>query len=144
MKKQHVIIVLALSLFAFSSCYKEGCMDANANNYDTEANTSDGSCSYSGRTVFWCTVPVSDSLINLGHTMLRFELEGEIIDSIATIGFRSNSGGCDVVGGKTFLEEFVGDTKRYYKYRVKGDGFTTIYEDFIEITSGGCTEVQLM
>ena len=35
------------------SCAKEGCTDPDAENYNSSATKSDGSCTFQGRVVFW-------------------------------------------------------------------------------------------
>lgn len=47
MKKNTFLIALSVVAFAFTSCKKkEGCTDATACNYDSEAEKDDGSCEY--------------------------------------------------------------------------------------------------
>lgn len=41
-----ILTGLAAVALIFASCKKEGCMDANANNYNAEAEKDDGSCTY--------------------------------------------------------------------------------------------------
>lgn len=40
------ILILAFSAFFVLACKKEGCTDENASNYDSEADTDNGSCVY--------------------------------------------------------------------------------------------------
>jgi len=136
---------IALSLIAIlSGCYKAGCTDLQATNYDSKMKKHDLSCTYTGDMVFWTTVAVRDSLINLGHVMLRFELEGELVDSMATASFSAGTGTCGGAGTKTIHRIFDDNTERTYKYRVKGLNFTTIYEGFITIEANDCKAVKLL
>ena len=141
--------ILSLTLFtlitavSFISCEKSGCTNQLATNFNSEASTDDGSCTYSGNIVFWCLPAISDSLRNLGHTKLYFELEGEIVDSVITEFFFASAGDCNASGTKTFSREFSGDTRWNYKYRVKGLNYTTIYEDFIVLDANDCLGVRL-
>ena len=48
------IFFLLFTLIMFNSCSKEGCTDPMAFNYNTEADTDDGSCDYEG-----CTDPMA-------------------------------------------------------------------------------------
>jgi hypothetical protein len=82
-------------------------------------------------------------LNTLGHNILRFELEGELVDSIATVSFASVSGICNTGGVVTVPRTFTGNTEWKYKYRVKGFDFATIYEGFVKVEAGNCGEVQL-
>jgi len=45
-KSAGMIVLMALTSATFTSCKKEGCTDANANNYNDEAKKSDGTCTY--------------------------------------------------------------------------------------------------
>jgi len=47
MKKIIFLILTCIILIGMSSCKKEGCTDKNANNYNSEANKDDNSCSFS-------------------------------------------------------------------------------------------------
>lgn len=118
-------------------------MDPFADNYDEKAKQDDLSCSYTGNVVFWTTALNSDALETAGHVMLRFELEGEIVDSIATASFGSSAGSCNTSGTKTISRQFSGNFERTYKYRVKGLNFTTLYEGFVTIPAGDCIDVKL-
>tara|TARA_B110000908_G_scaffold165482_1_gene215019 strand:- start:258 stop:710 length:453 start_codon:yes stop_codon:yes gene_type:complete len=47
MKKGQILLLAAiLAVGTVTSCKKKGCIDANADNYSTEAKKDDGSCSY--------------------------------------------------------------------------------------------------
>jgi hypothetical protein len=145
MKRFKLLFLPLLFLFIAASCVKKGCTDDLAENYDAEAEENDQTCTYAGNVVFWCLPAISDSLKNIeGHVMLKFELEGEIIDSITTETFFAAAGECGLTGTKTIKREFTGNSERYYHYRVKGLNNTTIYEDFIEIKAKNCLNIQLL
>ena len=50
MKKTNLILatllIVLMSTMTLTSCKKEGCTDPNANNYNEDAKTDDGSCTY--------------------------------------------------------------------------------------------------
>lgn len=132
-----------IPFFGLESCSKPGCTDDKATNYSAEANEDDGTCTYRGDITFWCLPEVSTTLNDAGHTMLRFELEGEIVDSIQTAFFFAPTGDCGSPGVKTIPREGLTYERRYYKYRVRGNGFVTLYEDFIELNANDCLQIQL-
>jgi hypothetical protein len=142
MKLVNSIIVTLSLIVVLSSCHKEGCTDTMADNYDADATTENFTCSYNGNLIFWSTIATRDSLINLGHTMLRFELEGVLVDSMATSSFSASSGDCNSAGAKTISRTMVGNTERTYKYRVKGNGFVTVYEGFVTVEADDCAAVK--
>ncbi len=142
-KLSQLTAITVIMAFSFFSCSKPGCTDENSTNYSSEANEDDGTCAYRGDITFWCLPAVSTALNDAGHTMLRFELEGEIVDSIPTLLFFSPSGDCNTPGVKTIAMEELPYEYRYYKYRIKGNGFETLYEDFIKLDANQCLGIQL-
>lgn len=142
-KTTQITTIFALLTFGIFSCAKPGCTDDSSTNYNAEANEDDGTCIYRGDVTFWCLPAVSEGLMDDGHVMLRFELEGAIVDSIATEVFFSPSGECNTPGVKTIPLEELPYEYRWYKYRVKGDGFTTLYEGFIKLDANECLSIQL-
>jgi len=144
MKKIILLLTPAVLLIFAASCTKNGCDIPEAVNYDAEATQNDGSCEYGGNVVFWCLPAISDSLKNIeGHPMLYFELEGNIVDSTTTETFFAADGQCGLTGAMTIKREFTGNTERYYKYRVKGTNYATLYEDIITIVANECTIIRL-
>jgi hypothetical protein len=138
-----ITVITILSAFGFLSCDKNGCTDVDATNYVVDANSDDGTCTYSGDIAFWCLPEVSTALKDAGHVNLYFELEGEIVDSIVTELFFAASGVCGASGVKTINRVFTGDSKHYYKYRVKGKDYVTLYEDFILLDANSCLGIRL-
>jgi hypothetical protein len=143
MKSIQTIFAAAILSFVITGCYKPGCTDPAALNYDSKAKQDDISCEYTASVTFWATLAERDDLITLGHDTLRFELEGKIIDSMATAGFASTSGGCNTSGTKTIARQFSGNQERTYKYRVRGEDFVTVYEGFVTLKVDDCVPVKL-
>lgn len=135
-----IAVVMTIGLF---SCSKPGCTDQNSTNFNSEANEDDGTCTYRGDITFWCLPAVSTALMDAGHTMLRFELEGALVDSIQTELFFSPGGECNTPGVKTIAMEDLPYEYRYYKYRVKGNAFETLYSDFIKLDANECLAIKL-
>lgn len=98
-------MITVVAAFGFASCSKPGCMDDKASNFNADANEDDGKCTYRGDITFWCLPAVSNALLTDGHTMLRFELEGKLVDSIATELFFAPGGDCNTPGLKRFLKK---------------------------------------
>jgi hypothetical protein len=47
----------------------QGCTDASANNYDSLANTNDGSCTYGSQALFFPPITVSSDITSANHTL---------------------------------------------------------------------------
>jgi hypothetical protein len=47
----------------------QGCTDASANNYDSLANTNDGSCTYGSQALFFPPITVSSDITSTNHTL---------------------------------------------------------------------------
>lgn len=60
LKKSFLFLALLFAFISFQSCDEEGCMDPNAENYNADADTDDGSCTYA-RTKFIGTYGAGES-----------------------------------------------------------------------------------
>ena len=143
MKLVNSIVVMLSLIVVLTGCHKKGCTDSFAENFNPDATTEDFTCSYRGDVIFWTTIATRDSLLSLGHTMLRFELEGVLVDSMATSTFSASTGDCNSAGAITIPRTMVGNTERTYKYRVKGNAFATVYEGFVTVEADDCAAVKL-
>lgn len=142
-KIAYTLFVTVFTGLAFTSCVKPGCTDDKATNFSTDAKEDDGTCTYRGDISFWCLPAVSEVLEEAGDTILLFELEGEIVDSVDTEYFFAPSGDCGAPGVKTIPREELPYEYRYYKYRVIGATSSTIFEDFIKLEANECLSIQL-
>jgi hypothetical protein len=73
MKKLVAILCVLMTL---SSCKKEGCTDAFAVNYSSEAEKDDSSCIFEGRVVFWFTASTATDLVNASVPNVDFVVNG--------------------------------------------------------------------
>ena len=126
-KVSALLVILALG---FSSCKKEGCIDAMAENYDNEAKDDDGSCTYA-RTKFLGTYNVDQSCVfggndNFAMTVAEGPNKNEII--INNFGGLDISIRAQVNGGNiSFKEENTGVTYEGTGY-ISGNTMTINYE----------------
>lgn len=142
MKKLNLFLALLLSL-TFVSCYKQGCTDPKALNYNSEVKQSDFSCEYQASAAFWMTIEKRDALILAGHEMMYFEIEGEILDSMATSSFGTASGDCNAAGSKTFTKNFLGHTEKSFIYRVRGLDQAVLQKGFITFDTDDCNTIEV-
>ncbi len=143
-KVSSLFLLVLITSLTVVSCKKPGCRDTRATNFNAEANTEDGTCTYTSKITFWCLPEASATLKNAGHEMLRFEITGVIVDSVVTENFFAPTGECNAPGVKTIEQDLGNYDKRYYKYRVKGNEFVTLYEGFIDLKANECYGIQLV
>tara|TARA_Y100000385_G_C13079198_1_gene632991 strand:+ start:18 stop:1187 length:1170 start_codon:yes stop_codon:yes gene_type:complete len=100
MKK--IILLGLVTVVAFSSCKKKGCMDPNANNYNTEAEKDDGSCTYDPvvpTTPITYTVPTTytftdasgNNTVSYGGQTARLDMLGEMTSYLKTANGSNSS-----------------------------------------------------
>ena len=67
-------------LFFLVGCKTEGCTDQNAVNWNSDADTNDGSCTFEGKVVFWYGEEVA---IEKGQfaTAYSFYVDGELVET---------------------------------------------------------------
>jgi hypothetical protein len=73
--KIYLFSTLMIAASITSCSKKEGCTDATATNYDSAAESDDGSCTYRGKAVFW-----QDEADSLGERMIVMTNGGASVD----------------------------------------------------------------
>ena len=94
--KKIIVLFLTSTLLSFSSCKKEGCTDLDATNFELDANSDDGSCTYQAQS-FVGTYNVTGIKVDqtFGDTTLQnYQLiithSGQTTISISNLGNTSN------------------------------------------------------
>ncbi|MGV3631805.1 MAG: hypothetical protein ACO1O6_11400 [Bacteroidota bacterium] len=124
------IVLLGLTTLSLTSCKKEGCMDALAENYDSESKKDNGSCTFA-RTKFMGAYSVNQECVFDGTSSFNMSVtDGPNADEILINNF-GNYGvniRAKVNGGNiTFKEEQTGITYEGSGYIV-GNTLTITYE----------------
>ena len=92
-------IYLLLSLFVvlISGCKKEGCTNANAINFSTDADKDDGSCTFS-KVVFWARYnEYQDGIFTYDVTSINLTAGGSSVGNITSVYGSApacSAGGC--------------------------------------------------
>jgi len=139
-----IILFSLVCVTVHLSCEKEeGCLDTDADNYNSNAEIDDKSCTFSGKTVLWFDEATSDSLQNAGVTILTFYIDDEI------------EGGNDVADFQTFVPECTDDVSFTHKksfgtaktglvsYRVNNQYGEDLWTGTIELEANSCKSVEL-
>ncbi|MDX2360222.1 MAG: hypothetical protein QNK23_05420 [Crocinitomicaceae bacterium] len=82
---KNIFGLLVLTAMFLSSCNKEGCTDAGALNYNSEAKVDDGSCTYQTFTTdvnFWLSTGWSTYFISNSITEFRIYIDNEYVGSL--------------------------------------------------------------
>jgi len=53
MRLARIFIISIVSIAILQTCKIEGCTDSSASNYNSKANSNDGSCIFKGEVIFW-------------------------------------------------------------------------------------------
>lgn len=96
-KKLVIPATLACGLIV-TSCAKEkitGCTDVYATNYNSVAETDNGSCQFEGKLVFWYGKSTAEALSKQGSTSLKYYVDGILIGSSAASVYFTGAPACD-------------------------------------------------
>jgi hypothetical protein len=143
--KVYLIIFLLLGS-VFTSCKKEGCTDSNAINYAADAKKDNGTCTYSGSTVFWLNSATGVFLLSSGVTYLEVYVDGSLVGGMSTSSSFGSAPACNS-GGVTFTSELGTSTSKTISYEVKNSTFApngpVIYSGSTVIQGGQCGSFQI-
>lgn len=145
-------ILFLSSLFVFASCKKEGCMDNNANNYDSEAKKDNASCLYEASAIFWISASTSTSYQNSFIDELKVYIDGNYVGKMSTNSSLLSAPDCEAGGGVSYFEDLQTSSSKVVKYEVTyvplsfpgSDPDEVIeFEGSIKLNGGNCQPFQL-
>ena len=138
-------IALFALLLAFA-CKKEvvkikGCMDKTATNYKTDAEEDDGSCTYSGKVVFWWTQAQADNwFTTTSATEVHIWENGTFQGKLVNTSVLTTAPACGAVGALTIIKDLGKSKTGTMIYQVRDQANQTWHtSDTVAVTSGGCT-----
>ena len=149
-KKLFTLLTISVFFISLSSCKKEGCTDANASNYNSEAEKDDGTCTYDFSAVFWIDAATSQSLQNGFIDELKIHVDDVFIGKMSTNSSLLVAPNCNA-GGVSFNESGSTETTKTINYKATytqqtGPNTTsefTKYEGSIKLSGGVCQPFQL-
>lgn len=140
MKNSILFVAIALLSLLGTGCKKDkikGCTNASATNYDSDAQEDDGSCSYSGRYVFW-----AENLVGAENASVY--VDGTFMGNISN-NFTS-APACGTTGALTMEKSWSGGTTKVYSYTLDAyDGSTYLGSETanITVTANACTSLNI-
>ncbi|MFT5820524.1 MAG: hypothetical protein ACI8ZM_001767 [Crocinitomix sp.] len=140
--KLSVGIILGLGLL-ITSCKKEGCMDIDAKNYNSEAKKDDGTCTYEGKHVVWYGESAADGLVADGATSLTYFVDGSLVGSGASNVFWTSSPTCGQDGSVTITKDLGSVKTQSYTYSVIDQTGWEYWSGIMNFNANTCTEVEL-
>jgi len=147
---KNVLSILTIALFSAamilnSGCTKkEGCTDADASNYDTEADKScSGCCTYKGTSVIWYGKTTADGLVNDGSSSLTYYVDNQIVGSSAANIYYTSSPNCGQNGTITIEKDLGNSKQKSFSYKVVDDADDIIWEGTLEFDATKCTAYEL-
>jgi hypothetical protein len=141
-------IILVMSTVLFSSCKKEGCTDENATNYVDGANKDDGTCKYSGKSIFWFD---SNTAVNLAGdllTTLEVYIDNQLVGSIEIDQYTDEIPTCGSGLGINYNIDLGNSTSKTISYTVKSKDISnveqTVNSGTAAITGGVCKTIEII
>jgi len=103
-------LVLAVGLV---SCKKEGCIDADATNYDEKAKVDNGSCTYQANFAVWFNQTTAENMAADGITELSFYIGGNAFGTLSVDDYSTTLPDCTGNTGLSTVVDLGTDKKTY-------------------------------
>lgn len=143
MKKLKLMGLLGITFVLMISCKSEGCTDFEAANYNTEANTNDGTCVYNGSAAFWYKQETSDYLNDvLGATSLKYYVNDKFMGMSGTDIYFETSPDCGALGVLN-AEDTFNETGASHTYSVLDQDDNVVWSGNITYIANECVKRQL-
>jgi hypothetical protein len=141
--KKGVFLVVLLGVLALASCKKEGCTDANATNFDSEAKKENNTCNYEGDLVFWYNEATSEFLQDNLIISLTYYVNDVVVGSSASNVFFTGVPECGQNGAITVTKDLGIAKNKSYDYKIVSDSDETVWEGTQNFTANTCTSLEL-
>lgn len=139
--KKIFLIVAAISCM-FSSCKKEGCTDASAENFNADAKKSDGLCVYKADVVIHYNSASAQMLQDAGVNKLTYFVDGVSLGTHSTAIYWNTAPGCFDPGTISKKIELGGDASKlvFIEYYFNG---VLMYSEEKTLQAGFCNPISL-
>lgn len=115
-----IFAALTLLLFLTNSCKKEGCMDKEAENYDSKAKEESGNCEYNANQLAVMKLEGKWKVIAESYNDVNYDPEDFKDDVYHFRNCESKSTGCP--GTFSSIDPDFGDYSTNFRYSVSGNG----------------------
>ena len=144
MKKIKLIGFMAITfMLTLNSCKKEGCVDVNAVNYNTDAKKDNGTCTYSGENVIFYGEDVAQFLVDNNYTSLTYYVGGTLVGSSAASVYFTSEPACGAEGSITITRDLGVAKNKTFDYEVKDEDGTILWEGTLNFTANTCSSLEL-
>lgn len=143
MKRALSVLIILIVGFTITSCKKKGCIDSDADNYNSEAVKDNGTCSYNGSVMFWYLEPTSIVLVNTGAETLTYKVNGVVIGTSLAAEYTTIVPFCGQPGAMSVTHAIGNDKKKSFNYSITDQ---TGYEHFggtTNFSGGACLSIKL-
>ncbi|MDE0872071.1 MAG: hypothetical protein OSA37_09155 [Flavobacteriales bacterium] len=132
-----------LTAFAWTGCTTPGCTDPNAENYESSADSNDGSCEFMGEVVFWYGEAVSAEMVYIYTNSLSFYVDGQIVGSTSANQFWTGAPNCGDNASITVSKNLGGASSLAFDYEVIDDYGDTWWYGTTNFVANTCTTLEL-
>ena len=141
-------MLICLTVFLANGCKKEkikGCTVSSADNFKSDAEEDDGSCSYSGNIVLWYDLATANNLNTDGITSLTYYVDGSVAGSQAANLYYTAIPNCGGSGTITISKTWTGGKTKNYSFSTKDQTATVVASmaGTATFTAKTCTAIQL-
>ncbi|MDA7803276.1 hypothetical protein N8987_01700 [Crocinitomix sp.] len=124
--------------FVFISCKKEGCINENAANYDSEAKKDDGSCNYEASVSFWFNEEVADGL---SGAELNIAMNEKFVGTMDATDWKT---GPDCGGENyTIVIDLEGNSNESFAYSIANNFGMHMFDGTVTLIPNDCISEQL-
>jgi len=142
MKTNFTLILAAALVVLFAGCKTEGCTNIDAENYNIDADSDDGSCLYKGSVVFWYgeEVAVEKSQWATAYT---FYVDGEVVGSQAVSVYWNGAPDCGQAASITAEKDLGHVNSLAAEYEVIDDAGYVVWEGIVNFRANTCEAIEL-
>ena len=138
-----ILSLMTAVIILITGCKTEGCTDQNAVNWNSEADTNDGSCTFEGKIVFWYGEEVATEKAEFA-TAYSFYVDGELVGSQAVDVYWTGAPDCDQDASITVTRDLGSVTSYAAEYEVVDDANEIVWSGIVNFQANTCEALELI